>query len=81
VTMNIETFPMRKLILLILGLLLLLLAWRSHAAPAARTRKPADPVHFLHSFRFYGNVANALSPVTCSQAQRPAVRVCPLAAV
>jgi hypothetical protein len=61
-------------------LLLLLLAWRSHAAPAGRSLKPADPVHFLHSFRFYGNVADASSPVTCSQAHRPAALVCPLAA-
>jgi hypothetical protein len=38
-------------------------------------------VHFLHSFRFYGNVADASSPVTCSQAHQPAARVCLLAAV
>jgi hypothetical protein len=31
--MKVETFPIRKLIMLIVGLLLLLLAWRIHAAP------------------------------------------------
>ena len=79
--MKIEPFPTRKLIMLILGLLILLLAWRSHAAPVSRLPQPPDPVRFLRTFTSaYGNLAANASPVTFSLAPLPATRAYPLAA-
>jgi hypothetical protein len=67
--------------MLIVGLLILLLAWHSHAAPASRIPEPPDPVRFLRTFfGAYGNLAAKASPVTFSMAQGPGARACPLAA-